>query len=175
MTTTTSAEDVAWTSNHSSTAVAAGGLSRQLDEANRRAKAFAATHAGKVAELDGPGLAEAMRELGEISELVGKAGSYASLLFSVDTADPEIGAFMQDVTERATQIETTLQFFELEWAALEDVAVDELLTADGLDTVRHYLRTARRYRPHLLSEPRSASSPRSRSPAAVHGRGCSAS
>ena len=30
---------------------------------------------------------------------------------------------------------------------------DELLAADGLDFARHHLRTARRYRPHLLSEP----------------------
>jgi oligoendopeptidase F len=44
-------------------------------------------------------------------------------------------------------------FFELEWAALDDARVDELLAADGLDTTRHHLRTLRRYRPHLLSEP----------------------
>jgi len=28
---------------------------------------------------------------------------------------------------------------------------DELLSADGLDFARHYLRAARRYRPHLLT------------------------
>jgi oligoendopeptidase F len=44
-------------------------------------------------------------------------------------------------------------FFELEWAALDDARVDELLQADGLDTARHHLRTIRRYRPHLLTEP----------------------
>jgi oligoendopeptidase F len=94
-----------------------------------------------------------MTELAAISDLVGRAGSYASLQFSVDTADPAIGALMQSVTERATAIETDLQFFELEWAALDDERADELLSADGLETARHYLRTARRYRPHLLSEP----------------------
>ena len=153
MSTTTSAQDVAWDLEPLVDGNGRQGAEHQLDEATRRAKAFSAAHAGKVAELDGPGLVAAMTELGEISELVGKAGSYASLLFSVDTADPEIGAFMQDVTERATQIETTLQFFDLEWAALDDDKVETLLTADGLDTVRHYLRTARRYRPYLLSEP----------------------
>ena len=35
-----------------------------LADAQRRADAFAAAHAGKVAELDGPGLVAAMRELG---------------------------------------------------------------------------------------------------------------
>jgi oligoendopeptidase F len=46
-----------------------------------------------------------------------------------------------------------LLFFELEWAALDDERADELLQADGLDKARHHLRTLRRYRPHLLSEP----------------------
>ena len=54
--------------------------------------------------------------------------------------------------ERATAIETKLLFFDLEWA-LDDDRADELLAADGLDTSRHYLRTLRRYRPHLLTEP----------------------
>ena len=30
---------------------------------------------------------------------------------------------------------------------------DALLAADGLEHVRHHLRTVRRYRPHLLTEP----------------------
>jgi oligoendopeptidase F len=57
------------------------------------------------------------------------------------------------VQERGTAIETRLLFFELEWAALDDERAEELLAADGLDTARHHLRTLRRYRPHLLSEP----------------------
>ena len=58
-----------------------------------------------------------MRELERINELVGRAGSYASLRFSTDTADPARGALLQRVQERATEIETKLLFFELEWAA----------------------------------------------------------
>ena len=55
--------------------------------------------------------------------------------------------------ERATEIETLLLFFELEWAALDDERAEELLASPGLDFCHHYLRSARRYRPHLLSEP----------------------
>ncbi len=55
--------------------------------------------------------------------------------------------------EKATPIETKLLFFELEWAAVDDERADELLATDGLDFCRHHLRTARRYRPYLLSEP----------------------
>ncbi len=129
------------------------GVDRQLEEARDRADAFAEAHAGRVAELDAEGLRATMRELEAMYELIGKAASYASLRFSTDTADPTRGALLQRMQELATEIETKLLFFELEWAALDDARADELLAADGLDFARHYLRSARRYRPHLLSEP----------------------
>jgi oligoendopeptidase F len=94
-----------------------------------------------------------MRELGDLQELVGRAGTYAALRFSTDTAEPANGALLQRVQERATGIETQLLFSELEWAAVPDERAEELLAADELDFCRHYLREQRRYRPHLLSEP----------------------
>jgi oligoendopeptidase F len=131
----------------------AAGARAQLSEARERARALAERHAGKVGELDRDGLLAAMRELEGIQELIGRAGTYAGLRFSCDTADPENGALMQEVQERATEIETMLLFFELEWAALADERVDELLADERLSFCAHYLRTARRYREHLLSEP----------------------
>jgi oligoendopeptidase F len=129
------------------------GADRQLDEADRRAAAFSERYAGRVKDLDGPELAQAIRELEEIVELVGRAGNYAHLRFSVDTADPVNGALLARVSERSTAVETKLLFFELEWAAVDDERAEELLAADGLETSRHHLRTIRRYRPHLLTEP----------------------
>jgi oligoendopeptidase F len=129
------------------------GVEHRLEEALTRAQAFAERYAGKLGELDGHGLAEAMGELAAIYELVGRAGTYAGLRFSTDTADPANGALLQRVQERETAIETTLLFFELEWAALPEQRVEELLAGETLDNCRHYLRNVRRYREHLLSEP----------------------
>jgi oligoendopeptidase F len=148
------------------------GVERRLEQAVAQAKTFAERYAGKLGELDSAGLAQAMRELAEIQDLVGRAGSYAALDFSTATSDPARGALLQRTQERGTEIETTLLFFELEWAALPDERVRELLGGrgddghdggghdggggddeDGLDFCRHYLRSARRYRKHLLSEP----------------------
>ena len=84
-----------------------------------------------MAELDGPGLAEAMHELDEIQDLAGRAGTYAALGFSIDTADPARGALLQRVQERGTAIETKLLFAELEWAALDDERAEELLAYRG--------------------------------------------
>jgi oligoendopeptidase F len=129
------------------------GADRLLTEADDRATRFAETYAGRVGDLDGPGLSAAMTELETIVDRLGRAGSYAMLRFAVDTADPANGALLARVQERATGVETKLLFFELEWAALDDERVDELLSDDGLQTTRHHLRTLRRYRPHLLTEP----------------------
>jgi oligoendopeptidase F len=129
------------------------GVERRLAAALERAQAFAGRYAGKLAELDSAGLREAMGELAEIYDLVGRAGAYASLRFSTDTADPAIGALLQLAQERGTAIETTLLFFELEWAELDDAHAEQLLSGDGLEFCAHYLRNVRRYREHLLSEP----------------------
>ena len=131
----------------------AAGVEGLLDEAIERARAFAAGYEGGVGDLSPEGLVEAMRELGAISELAGRAGSYAELAYSTDTADAPRGALLQRVHERSTEVQTALLFFELEWAALDDERAEELLGAEGLDFCRHHLRTERRYRDHLLSQP----------------------
>ena len=146
-------QDVTWNLEHLVGDEGPAGVDRLLEEACQKSTGFAERHAGKVAQLDGAGLAAAMDELAEIFDLAGRAGNYAALRFSADTADPANGALLQKAEERETQIQTELLFFELEWAALDEARADELLAADGLDDYRHYLRTMRRYRPHLLSEP----------------------
>jgi oligoendopeptidase F len=129
------------------------GVERRLAEALERARSFAERYAGRLGELDGAALGEAMNELAAIQELVGRAGYYAALRFSTDTADPANGALLQRVQEQETAIQTTLLFFDLEWAALSQERAEELLASDGLDFCRHYLRNVRRFRDHLLSEP----------------------
>ena len=96
-----------------------------------------------------------MHELAVIYDLIGRAGTYAALRFSADTADPANGALLQKAQERATAIETTLLFFELEWAALPDERVEELLGER---------------RPGLLPPPPAQRAPLPR-PSAVRARG----
>ena len=117
-----------------------------------------------------------MRELEAISDLAGRAGTYASLRFSVDTISPEVGALMQQVQERSAKLQTTLLFFELEWNELDDERAEELLAADELAFCRHYLRTSSAATARTsCPSPRSGSSPRPRSPAPARSRACSPS
>ncbi len=128
------------------------GVERRLGEGLRRAEAFAERYAGKLETLDSAALAEAMRELGAIHDLLARAGYYAALRFSTDTAEPANGALLQRVQEQETQVQTKLLFFELEWAALSEERAEQLLAGEGLEFCAHHLRNVRRYREHLLSE-----------------------
>jgi oligoendopeptidase F len=128
------------------------GLDALLEEADALAVALEA-HRGRVADMDAAQLADVMQQFARVHEIIGRAGSYVGLDFASDTTDPARGARMQRIDERATQIGTRLLFFDLEWAALPDDRAEALLTDERLAFARHHLRSARRYRPHLLSEP----------------------
>jgi oligoendopeptidase F len=128
------------------------GVDELLDEAESRAEALE-SYRGRLADLDAVALAEVMHELAAVEDAAGRAGSYAGLSFSIDTTDPGRGALLQHVEERTTAISNRLLFIELEWAELPDERVDELLVDPALEFCVHHLRSARRYRPHLLTEP----------------------
>jgi oligoendopeptidase F len=128
------------------------GIDEVLAAADAKADELAAYH-GRIADLDADGLVAFMRGLAEVHDLIGRVGSFVQLDFSTDTVDPVRGARMQKVDEHSAIIGTKLLFFELEWAELDDDKVESLLADPRLDFASHHLRSARRYRPHLLSEP----------------------
>ncbi len=120
-----------------------------LDRAQQDAEELA-TYRGRIAALTSAELATVMEAVGRIHDLVGRAASYAGLRFAVDTGE---GALYQAVSERAAQISTELVFVDLEWAAAQDDVAARLLADPALGFCAHHLRAARRYAPHLLSEP----------------------
>ncbi|MEJ7893484.1 MAG: M3 family oligoendopeptidase [Solirubrobacteraceae bacterium] len=144
-------EEVAWDLTH--LVQDAAGVEALLASGLEQAAEFARTYRGGMESLDGAGLAAAMHALADIEDGVGRAYSYAALSFATDTADPPRGALLQRVQEQATAIQTQLVFWDLEWAALSDARAAELVAGDEIDFARHHLESARRYRPHLLSEP----------------------
>ncbi len=127
-----------------------------VEELLDRADGLAASLAnlqGTVAELSSEALAEAMARFAELAELQGRVGNYVMLRLTEDVQDPERGAALMVVEERSAAMAAQLVFFDLEWAALPDERAEELLADPRLDFCAHHLRSARRYRDHLLSEP----------------------
>ena len=128
-------------------------LLEDLDEAKSAATAFAERYRGKLGELSGTELAEAVAEGERIRSISTRVEAFARLRLAADSSDQSRGALAQKVREQNTQIETELLFFDLEWAALDDDVAERLLADPALEHYASYLRSERRYRPHLLTEP----------------------
>ena len=124
-----------------------------LDEAASAAKRFSERYRGKIAELSAAELNEAVRELERIRSISTRAEAYPRLLQAADASDQSRGALVQKARERNTQIDTELLFFDLEWAEVDDEIAERLLADEALAHYASVLRSERRYRPYLLSEP----------------------
>lgn len=128
-------------------------LAADLDRAEAEAKAFNAEHAGKLAGLSGDALAVAIAAYERIEETLGRAMSYAQLVFSGDAQSAENGRFYQTVQERVTTISSHLLFLTLEINRLEDAALEEKVAASAaLARWQPWLRDLRVFRPHQLSD-----------------------
>jgi oligoendopeptidase F len=149
----TGAENVAWDLGDIYASAEDPRLHSEIADALQRALRFSGRYHGRVAELSAAELAEAVAELEDMESTLYRAGSFAYLSFSTDTADPPRGALLQHLQEKGTELRTTVLFFELEWVEMDDERADALLADPVLDRYRHYLASARRYRPYVLSEP----------------------
>ena len=69
-----------------------------MQTGEKLAKAFAEKYKGKLAALSGAELAAALKDYEVLSDLLGRAGSYAQLYYVGDTTDPQRGKFMATPT-----------------------------------------------------------------------------
>ena len=127
-------------------------LEADLQSAEAGARAFAAQHGGRLAGHDAGRLAAAIAEYERIDELLGRASSYAGLLFAADSGDSRVARFYQSISERITQIGTDLVFFTLELNRIEEADLAERLRDPALAAWAPFLRDLRVFRPHQLSD-----------------------
>ncbi|NGM19454.1 M3 family oligoendopeptidase [Roseomonas stagni] len=128
-------------------------LAADLDRAEAESRAFEASHAGRLASLSGDALAAAITTYEAIEEVLGRAMSYAQLVFSGDAQSAENGRFYQTIQERVTTISSHLLFLTLELNRLEDAALEQkLLSSPALARWRPWLRDLRVFRAHQLSD-----------------------
>ncbi|MFP4323804.1 MAG: M3 family oligoendopeptidase [Anaerolineales bacterium] len=126
-------------------------IEADIQTALNYADAFAERYHSQVASLDAPALAEAVAALEAIVGLLNKLGSYATLLWTTDTANPVLGKLLARVQELGNKVNQKVLFFELEWAAApEEVAA--LADAPELERYRHYLNMERIAAPYRRAE-----------------------
>ncbi|MCK5053677.1 MAG: M3 family oligoendopeptidase, partial [Anaerolineales bacterium] len=87
----------------------------------------------------------------EITRQISRVGAFATLMFSEDTQDQKVQAFMAQMQQLGAQIENRTMFFNLWWKNLDDKAAARLLEASG--DYRYWLEALRLQKPFTLSEP----------------------
>ncbi len=127
-------------------------LAADLDAAAAAARDFAATHARRLGDRDAAGLAAAIAEYERIDEQLGRASSYASLLFAGNSSDSRVAQFSQSVNERITAIGSDLVFFTLELNRIDDAVLERHLQDPALARWQPFLRDLRSFRPHQLAD-----------------------
>jgi oligoendopeptidase F len=124
-----------------------------IDEVKKRSEAFRTDYQGKLSEIGGDALAAAIAEYEAISEICGKIGSFAQLLYAGDSSDPAIGQFYQSVREDLTAISSVTLFFGLELNRIdEEVLSAKYDESAALRRYRPWLDENRAFRPHQLSD-----------------------
>jgi oligoendopeptidase F len=130
---------------------------QDLDRADAESAAFEQEYKGKLAALaDGPqagiALAEAIRRYEALDDLLGRLISYAGLVHSGNTVDPDRAKFYGDVQERVTAASTHLLFFVLELNRLDAARLDAAMQVPTLAHYRPWLEDLRKEKPYQLED-----------------------
>ncbi|HET7571272.1 MAG TPA: M3 family metallopeptidase, partial [Gaiellaceae bacterium] len=126
---------------------------QEWEQLLERGRAFAARYRGTVGTQGAGALRALLDELDALFEDASRAGFYATAREHTMATDAETNDLATLVRDRAADLENLVLFVELEWLALDDAVVDELLEAAELEPYRHKLRVARDERPYVLGEP----------------------
>jgi len=150
---TTGAEEVAWDLSDLYETADDPRFEEDVKEAEDAAAAFRERYYGKIAELSAGELADAIAEIERIEGLITRPGYFAHLDYATNMADSARAALVARLTEKGAALDTQLLFFGLEIAALEDDAAETLLASPDLEKWDHWIRSLRKFRPYLLTEP----------------------
>ena len=129
-------------------------LARDLALGAKLAAGMKARYQGKLLVIgrDGAQLTGAVQAYEELSDLLGKLGSYSGLYYVGDQADPKRAKFSQDVGEQLTKISTDLIFFELELNQIPEADLAHALTHPELARFKPWFDDLRKEKPHQLDE-----------------------
>ncbi len=149
-----SAAHIAWNLDDLFTGIDDSRIEQTLQSSKSRADQFQQDYQGKInsPDLTAATLAAALRDLEIISLESAKPGTYASLRFAADTADPANQAFLQKMMERGSEISLPLIFFDIELAAIPDDTIARLMDDPQVAPYRHHIENVRLYREHMLTE-----------------------
>lgn len=113
---------------------------------------FAKRYKGRLADLSGAELAQAVADYEALKEIFCRIASYSSLLFAADMSVPEHGQFDQTVTDRLTAPWAQILFFTLDLNRIPEAVLSAQLQAPELAHYAPWVRDSRVFMPHQRSE-----------------------
>src|SRR6202030_4134780 len=96
--------------------------------------------------------ADAVKRYEALDDLLGRLISYAGLVHSGNTVDPDRAKFYADVQERVTAASTHLLFFVLELNRLDDARLEAAMRDPALGHYRPWLEDLRKEKPYQLED-----------------------
>ncbi len=127
-------------------------LKADIESCGRSSAQFVLRWKGKLAGSSGRELANAIKEYEDLSDLLGRVGSYAQLYYVGDTTDSRRTKFYGDVSDRLTAVSTDLLFFELELNRIDDAALELALGLPALNHYRPWIENLRKEKPYQLED-----------------------
>jgi oligoendopeptidase F len=129
-------------------------IARDLERAAAEAQRIKQHYQGNLVALarEGSKLAQAIVAYEKLSDVIGRLGSYASLLYAANTADAENAKFYGDIQEKITAITTDLIFFELELNLIDEADLTQAFKVPALAHYRPWIGDLRKEKPYQLGE-----------------------
>lgn len=146
-----------WDLTHLYPAMDSPAFAADVERAAVEARRFAELYRGKLAALAARedasvALAEAVKAYEGLEDLVGKIMSYAGLVYSGDTTDPQRAKFYGDTQDKVTAISTEQLFFGLELNRIDEALLAKAAAQAPLSHWRPWLEDLAKDKPHQLED-----------------------
>jgi len=146
-----------WDLTHLYPAMDSPAFAADVERAAVEARRFAELYRGKLSALAArddasAALAEAVKTYEGLEDLVGKIMSYAGLVYSGDTTDPQRAKFYGDTQDKVTAISTELLFFGLELNRIDEALLAKAAAQAPLSHWKPWLEDLAKDKPHQLED-----------------------
>lgn len=146
-----------WDLTHLYPGIESPEFKRDLDRGLVEAQALAGRYRGKLADLAAAAdasetLAAAVKSYEGLSDLLGRIGAYAGLVYSGDTTDPQRAKFYGDTQDKLNAAITELLFFELELNRIEPDLLARVAAQAPLSHWKPWLEDLAKDKPHQLDD-----------------------
>jgi oligoendopeptidase F len=127
-------------------------LDEDLTWAEKESEQFSGNFQGRLSDLNGAELGDAIGRYESILERLYKVMSYTQLLHAGDMSDADVGAFYQTISECVTDISSKTLFFTLELNRIDDAVLSAQLSDPKAQHFEPWIKDTRIHLPHQLDD-----------------------